>query len=343
VDIAVRPDPERSFCGQSLAAPAGLLGRSGPRRPFVCSRSGDGRPGEAAFATTLGKFETNGKTVRLATTPLSVPSFLAALISGVVGVNQQLASPEILIEPSPPAAFVNPRLCSNFWGTKTDTTDNPLLYSPYTHKLPYDICGYTPAQLGGAYSIPPKIKSAFPGTGVSVAIVDACDSPTILTDARKYFSINDPAHPLPGAQFHDNRPATTANIGSSDGSLWADEQALDVEAVHTMAPGATINYFGAVDCSNSSLLDALNSAIHSGAKVVSNSWGNTFGDLFTDPNTQSAFDTLFQTAGSLGVSVLFSSGDAGDNSLALACRCRIIRPAARSSPSWAAPLWKCRA
>jgi subtilase family serine protease len=47
--------------------------------------------------------------------------------------------------------------------------------------------------------------------------------------------------------------------------------------------------------------------------VVSNSWGDTLGDLFTDAATKAAFDNTFLFAAGTGVSILFSSGDSGDN------------------------------
>jgi subtilase family serine protease len=46
---------------------------------------------------------------------------------------------------------------------------------------------------------------------------------------------------------------------------------------------------------------------------VSDSWGDTAGDLLTDAATKAAFDSTFRLADSTGVSVLYSSGDDGDN------------------------------
>lgn len=49
------------------------------------------------------------------------------------------------------------------------------------------------------------------------------------------------------------------------------------------------------------------------ANVLTNSWGDTGGDLFDDAATQTAWDDLFMMADSTGMSILFSSGDSGDN------------------------------
>ena len=44
------------------------------------------------------------------------------------------------------------------------------------------------------------------GKGVTMAIVNAYDSPTLLQDAQKYFMLNDPANPLKSSQFFSIPP-----------------------------------------------------------------------------------------------------------------------------------------
>lgn len=282
---------------------------------------------EQAFGVGLGYYEVNGHTVRLADGATSIPASLAGVVSGVVGVNQSLATPDLALEghaptvakakpaqePAPPAGFRNPKPCSAYWGQKIDSTDSASLYTPYTSPLPYDICGYKPGQLRSAYGLSGRVADGDNGTGVGLAIVDAYDSPTLLSDAQEYFTLNDPTHPLASSQFFNEAPATVDDEGECGGSGWYDEQALDVEASHSMAPGADILFVGAQDCFDTSLLAALGTAVTSGASVVSDSWGDTLGDLFTDAATKTAFDDTFMLADATGVSVLFSSGDDGDN------------------------------
>ena len=47
--------------------------------------------------------------------------------------------------------------------------------------------------------------------------------------------------------------------------------------------------------------------------MVTNSWGDDAGDLLDDVATRTAYDDLFMMADTTGISVLFSSGDNGDN------------------------------
>jgi subtilase family serine protease len=282
---------------------------------------------ERAFGVKLGYYKVNGHKVRLAKGTMTIPSSLAGVVSGTVGVNQYVATPGLAPvghasavqaakpgqEPPPPAGFRNPQPCSAFWGQKTDTKDSGKLYKPYTHPLPYDICGYKPAQMRGAYGLAGSVAKDNDGKGVTIAITDAYDSPTLLSDAQHYFKLNDPAHPLKSSQFTNLAPATVNNQTFCAGSGWYDEQALDVESSHTMAPGAHIQYVGAKNCLDDGLLAAVNTAVTSGASVVTDSWDDVTGDVFTDAATKTAFDDTFMLAASTGVSVLFCSHDFGDN------------------------------
>jgi subtilase family serine protease len=308
-----------------------------PKDKLYVPASGTATQVEKAFGVTLGYYKVNGNTVRLANGTLSIPSSLNGVVSGAVGVNEEVATTGLSVnlasasaataagaataaaaakpaqEPAPPAGFRNPQPCSAYWGQKTDTADAGSLYAPYTHPLPYDICGYKPAQLRGAYNLAGSVARGDNGKGVAIAIVDAYDSPTLLSDAQTYFRRNDPAHQLSSSQFINLAPATVDDEALCGGSGWYPEQALDVESSHSMAPGATIIFVGAQDCLDTSLLTALTTAITSGASVVSDSWGDTLGDLLDDAATKTAYDDTFMVADTTGVSVLFSSGDDGDN------------------------------
>ncbi len=295
-----------------------------PKSRLYVAASGSAAKVAKAFGTTLGYFTVNKHRVILAKGALSLPGSMAGTVTGVVGVNQVVATNTLTNqghsvkaakpnqEPGPPAGFRNPQPCSKAFNTMPDTADSSKLYSPFTGNK-YDICGYKPAQLRSAYGINGAVNAGDDGTGVGVAIVDAYDSPTLFADSARYASQNDGTHPLSSGQFFNDEPATVDNEALCGASGWRTEQSLDVQAVHAMAPGAAILYVGGVDCLNTGLLDALSTAISSGASVVTDSWGDTLGDLLDDAATKTAFDNTFMVADSTGVSVLFSSGDDGDD------------------------------
>jgi subtilase family serine protease len=302
----------------------GLTVGSVPKDRLFVSAHGSVAKVEHAFGVSLGMYKVAGHNLRLAKSTLSIPRSVAGSVAGVVGVNQAMESTGLSsapaapaakpkdAEPAPPAGFRNPQPCSAYWGQKTDTADSSSLYAPFTSPQSYDICGYKPGQMRSAYGLGRSVRRGNNGHGVTVAIVDAYDSPTLFADAHHYAHLNDPAHPLRASQFTNVEPTDPANEGTCGGSGWYAEQALDVESVHAMAPGAHIEFVGTNDCFDNNLLAGVNTAVTT-ANVVTDSWGDTLGDIFEGADGINAFETVFELADSTGVSVLFSSGDDGDN------------------------------
>jgi subtilase family serine protease len=275
-----------------------------------------------AFATTLANYRVNGQTLRLASTNLTIPSALAGAVTGAVGLNQTLATaagmtgaptatPTAGNKSSQPPAFRNAPPCSTYYGQKVDTT-LPAYGHGYPAQLPYQLCGYTPPQLRSAYDVASDVASGDDGSGVTVAIVDAYASPTLFSDAQRYFQLNDPTHPITQSQFSELRASSFDDYQACGANGWWGEQSLDLEAVHSMAPGAKILYVGAKNCENG-LLDSLQLVIDGHrAQVITDSWGDDAGDLLDSASDRAAYDHLFMLADATGISVLFSAGDDGD-------------------------------
>jgi subtilase family serine protease len=138
-----------------------------------------------------------------------------------------------------------------------------------------------------------------------------------LSDVQHYAAVNDPTHPLAASQFTEN-VAHSFNDTRGTGAMACDtgsayvEQALDVEAVHAMAPGAHILYVGAKNC-NAPLYQALRKVVdHHLANIVTASWGDDAGDRLDDADLRASVDATLMMAAGTGVSVMFSSADDGD-------------------------------
>lgn len=270
---------------------------------------------DRAFGVQLGEYTVAGQTLRAPDTDLTIPASLTGTVLGVVGIDQSqsLLKPELAGTPNvvaPPKGFRNARPCSQFFGQQLDTTDPQF----QGRTLSYAPCGYTPAQLRGAYGIDQAVAAGIDGRGVTVAIVDAFGSPNLFADSVTYAQRNDPAHPLLASQF--TAEVADPTPGQEDPSQcnavsWYTEQALDVQAVHAMAPGAHILFVGGADCQNLTLDASLNSivAAHS-ASMVSNSYGNAGEDL--DASDIQAFHQIAVQAVLEGIGLYFSSGDSGD-------------------------------
>jgi subtilase family serine protease len=181
--------------------------------------------------------------------------------------------------------------------------------SPYGGTLPWLNCGYTPQQIRQAYGAD-KVK--LKGTGVRVAIVDAYASPTIVFDANHYFKNHD-VPLLNNNNFTQIVPDGIFHVSASElcgPQSWFVEESLDVESVHSMAPGAQIFYVGARYCDvrlDDALYDTIDNHV---ADVITNSWGENgeYSSLYEEQVQNAGF----LQAAATGISVLFSSGDDGD-------------------------------
>jgi subtilase family serine protease len=279
-----------------------------------------------AFDTSLGQYRRQGHVVRLASSALSVPSSIAALLSGITGVDQVIAKRDDLTgagtnraarkpakkgeeEIPQPGGFRNAPPCSKYNGEVKDKTDPP--YEGYA-PLHYALCGYTPPQLQTAYDLTGPISQGIDGSGVTVAIVDAYASPSILSDAQHYAELNQPTQPLESSKFTQMNSEKFNNAELCEADEWFGEETLDVEAVHATAPGANILYSGAKNCLNG-LFESVQKIVDGHlASIITDSWGDDGGDLLDSSGTRHSFDNVLLMADGTGIGVQFSAGDEGD-------------------------------
>jgi subtilase family serine protease len=288
--------------------------------------SAQGSVGQAvnAFGVQFGTYKVNGMTLRAPTSDITVPNSIASLISGEIGLDQTAAlviTNHVIADPNagPTAGFLNAPPCSAYWGEKNDANNpTPAVTTPagYTAPLPWAPCGYTPAQVKGAYVGATNLD----GTGQTVGIIDAYASPTILQDANQWSANRGlPAFGAPGggsltqvvAPGTYNRPENRAQ----DPQGWYGEETLDVEAVHGMAPNAHVVYVGSPN--NYQDLDAaMNHFIdnHLG-QIVSNSYG--FRTEALPPGFVIPFEQTLMQGAAEGIGIYFSSGDDNDESLSV--------------------------
>jgi subtilase family serine protease len=262
-----------------------------------------------AFSTSIDRYRHGNADVQAPSGTLSVPANLAATVLTVTGLDTSAHQATPADVTPPPAGFRNARPCSTYYGqvkatyqadfhTKLPKFDNKVLaYAP---------CGYVGSQFRSAY----ENNSSLNGSGVTVAITDAYDAGTIASDANTYATLNGDGAYAAG-QFTETDAATFTQQDACDAEGWAGEQTLDVEAVHAMAPGANIHYYGAASCSDPDLIDALSQVvIDDTAALVTNSWGEP--QEGEDQTTVPAYESIFLQGAVEGISFMFSSGDNGD-------------------------------
>jgi subtilase family serine protease len=279
---------------------------------------------QQAFRTTIKVYTHQGHKVRAASSDLSVPRSLKPLIAGFAGISQIITRPALATpvqskgrgwntRSAPAAARASQAppavACSVYWDEFEQKA--PRAYG--RTKFPTPNCGYSPRQLRTAYGVQALNSAGTTGQGVTVAIVDAYDSPTIRADANAYSRLqHEPV--LRAGQFTDhsaNRATFSEQQECGGEAGWNEEQTLDVEAVHGVAPGASIEYYGAQNCGEG-IDTQLNHVVqdHS-AQLVSGSFGfEGEGGLGNEVTIE---HSIFLQGTIEGIGFYFSTGDNGDN------------------------------
>jgi subtilase family serine protease len=270
------------------------------RDGFTVDASGTVAQAQSALHVRLGLYRPNGGTEQVvADKPMSVPATIAGSVS-TIRVSQATVpmTPHERLAPVPahpqPIAKVKEK-CSAYYGQVQATR----LPGAYGRTLTWAPCGYLPQQLRGAYG---AARSGLTGAGVGVAILSEDDDQTALPDANRW-ARDRHFPPFKPGQFSTNI-ANGARPGTGDG-----ESALDVEAVHGMAPAARVTYVvGNGKITGDRLLDALDTVVtYHIADVVTSSWYE--GWLPVPQSMIIAWEGVLERAAVEGITVNFASGD----------------------------------
>jgi subtilase family serine protease len=274
---------------------------------------------EQAFGTRLGKFAINGKVRRAPLEAATLPADVASRVSAVLGLATPHKAKPALVRPITPRPITPSdrstpgTACSTYWAQYVDTTDAP--FGPEYATPSTALCqGYIPSQLRESYGFADVIRAGIDGTGQNIAIVDAWESPTLLSDAQQYAANNDPEYPFAPAQLVEQWAPGAPVDDPGDAQDWYGEEGLDVEAAHALAPKATIQFVAAQSDDDTDLIAALNAVITNHlATVVSNSWGEY--EAYEDAGTIAAYEQVLLQGALKGISFFFASGDNGDQAL----------------------------
>lgn len=190
-------------------------------------------------------------------------------------------------------------------------TDGPaLLFTcQRTGKSPAATC-YDPFQIRKAYGIDGLVSSGYDGTGRTIVIVDAFQSPTLKDDVDLFSSIY-------GLSGYDSfvkvvAPDGTVAFDPNDPNMsgWSGEITLDVEWAHAIAPGAKVVLVLAKTNEDSDILSAVRYAVdHNLGDVISMSFGEN--ESCMDAAGVAAYHDVFANATRKGITLFASSGDQG--------------------------------
>jgi kumamolisin len=183
--------------------------------------------------------------------------------------------------------------------------DNRPVARPHFRRLAPLAAGvsFTPLQIAQLYSFPPG-----DGAGQTIALIELGGG-YAAADLATYFAgigVPPPRVIAVGVDGAANTPTGSAN--GPDG-----EVLLDIEVAGAIAPAATLVVYFAPN-TDAGFLDAITTAVHDTTykpSVLSISWGGPESS-WTAQDT-AAFDSAFQAAATLGITVLAASGDNGSS------------------------------
>ncbi len=226
-----------------------------------------------AFRIQLAYYRHPGGSHRGYVGPVRVPAGLKDVIQDVLGLdNRPHARPHFRIAPA-----VSP------------------------HAAP--AVSYTPLQIAQLYDFPANIN----GKGQTIAIIELGGGYK-QSDLDSYFrSLGVSPAPVVVVVPVDN----AANSPTGDPSGPDAEVMLDIEVAGAVAPGAKIAVYFAPN-TDAGFLDAINQASmdrENNPSVISISWGGP--ESSWTPQSLQSFNSAFQSASALGITVCAASGDEG--------------------------------
>jgi kumamolisin len=233
----------------------------------------------AAFGVDLQRFEHSGGSYRGRVGAVHLPDELHDAVEAVLGLDDRpVAKPHFRARQSPG--------------------------NVHWHANAGSATSFTPLQIASLYDFPPGT-----GQGQCVAIIELGGGER-TADLGTYFSaLGIQAAPKVTAVSVDhgkNHP--TGDPNGPDGEVM-----LDIEVVGAIAPGAHIAVYFAPN-TDAGFLDAITTAVHdtnNRPSVISISWGGP--ESSWTQQSLTAFDSAFQAAAAMGITVCVASGDNGSS------------------------------
>ena len=232
-----------------------------------------------AFGVDLQQFEHPGGSYRGRVGSVHLPDELRDCVEAVLGLdNRPAASPHFRARPS--RGNVN-------WHTSAE-----------------DPTSFTPLQIASLYNFPPGT-----GKGECVGIIELGGG-VRKADLTTYFKAlgiqSVPKVTVVSVDHGKNAP--TGDSNGPDGEVM-----LDIEVVGAIVPEAAIAVYFAPN-TDAGFLDAITTAVHDKTNkpsVISISWGGP--ESGWTQQSLTAFDSAFQAAAVMGITVCVASGDSGSS------------------------------
>ena len=264
-------DPADMALVEQFARAHGLevIEESLPRRVIVLA--GTVAAMTAAFRVDLRHYEMRGKAFRGRSGPVHVPEELAAVVTGVFGLDDR-----------PQAAREG--------------------HGPILIRAEAATASYTPVEIARTYSFPTSGN----GSGQTIALIELGGGYQ-QSDLVTYFQNLDLTPPtVQSVSVDGGTNSPTGDPNSADG-----EVVLDIEVAGGVAPGARIVVYFAPNTDRGfldAITTAIHDTTHA-PSVISISWGGPESNWTSQAQQQ--MSRAFQDGGALGVTVCCAAGDNG--------------------------------
>jgi subtilase family serine protease len=246
------------------------------------------------FGTRIHRYTVDGRTRYAARSNPTAPASLGVHLASVDFDAPLHRSAAV------PAAKIAKGACSAYYGQHRMTI--PKAYGRTSASTL--LCGYTPKQVRAIYGLDPVGARHYLGHLQTIAVVGAYGAPSMRRDLATFSERNG----LSPADYREMVAQDPTHQDECGAPGWQVEQALDLEAAHSVAPHAALLYVGASDCFFGMDL-AVSSVLDAGlASIVSNSYGA----IGEDPNADRVMLHQHLQAAGEGIGLYFASGDFGD-------------------------------
>jgi len=289
---------------------------------------------ETAFQTRIHDFEREGHIFHSNVTTASLTGAAGSLIKSVSGLSNLPLKSHLAVVKNPQTGKARPFIAVKngttpvlsdlfinncFTSAKsiqvTTQANPPLPAATYFGNF-YDAgnlsCGWTPAQLQKYYGLDKAYKAGYQGEGQTIVLVDG---PAYGSQVATDFATFSQWTGLPAPTktnfkiiYPDGKPSAVELGSITD---WTAESDLDVQWAHAIAPKANIVLLILPTQDWSELEYGIQYAVTNKlGNVISNSYG--YPEFLWGYHTVLGFEQTLETAAAAGVTVNFSTGDAGD-------------------------------
>lgn len=289
---------------------------------------------ENAFNTEIHQFEHDGKVFRANVRNARLNGVAGDYVSTVAGLESHQVRPLAMRAKDPLTGAAYPsvplsKLAQGSGFPQSSTTDCLSAPSSYNLQDPSGspsavysgtvfatslTCDYLPSQLQNVLGLDDVYAAGYDGAGQTIVLVEAFGYPTLQKDANAFFKMaNLPL--LNPSNFSIVYPEGKPNPKLGIITGWNNEMALDLDWSHAVAPGAKIVE---VVTAGQDSEDFQNSIAYVAENNLGNSVSNSYEediDIIAGPLEQSSWDQTIEVASAKGISVNFSTGDAGDHGL----------------------------